>query len=86
MVPELVLETTQVLLDITAKNAQELALQIRNIITHGMREVLNAREQERRQEVTPPVTRTRRTRSEGSDDDEGDDDDDVNSVGAGAAA
>ena len=41
---------------------------------------------ERRQEVTPPVARTRRTRSEVSDDDEGDDDDDANSVGAGAAA
>ena len=40
----------------------------------------------RRQEVTPPVARTRRTRSEVSDDDEGDDDDDANSVGAGAAA
>ena len=51
-----------------------------------LREVLNAREQERRQEVTPPVARTRRTRSEVSDDDEGDDDDDANSVGAGAAA
>ena len=51
-----------------------------------LREVLNAREQERRQEVTPPVACTRRTRSEGSDDDEGDDDDDANSVGAGAAA
>ena len=56
-----------------------------------LREVLNAREKERRQEVTPPVARTRRTRSEVSDDDEGDDDegdddDDANSVGAGAAA
>ena len=51
-----------------------------------LREVLNAREQERRQEVTPPVARTRRTRREVSDDDEGDDDDDANSVGAGAAA
>ena len=51
-----------------------------------LREVLNAREKERRQEVTPPVACTRRTRSEVSDDDEGDDDDDANSVGAGAAA
>ena len=51
-----------------------------------LREVLNAREQERRQEAAPPVARTRRTRSEVSDDDEGDDDDDANSVGAGAAA
>ena len=51
-----------------------------------LREVLNAREKERRQEVTPPVARTRRTRSEVSDDDEGDDDDDANRVGAGAAA
>ena len=53
--------------------------------------MLNAREKERRQEVTPPVARTRRTRSEVSDDDEGDDDegdddDDANRVGAGAAA
>ena len=39
-----------------------------------LREVLNAREKERRQEVTPPVARTRRARSEVSDDDEGDDD------------
>ena len=53
---------------------------------HILREVLNAREKERRQEVTPPVACTRRTRSEVSDDDEGDDDDDANSVGAGAAA
>ena len=51
-----------------------------------LREVLNAREKEQRQEVTPPVARTRRTRSEVSDDDEGDDDDDANRVGAGAAA
>ena len=51
-----------------------------------LREVLNAREQERRQEVTPPVARTRRARGEVSDDDEGDDDDDANRVGAGAAA
>ena len=50
------------------------------------REVLNAREKERRQEVTPPVARTRRARGEVSDDDEGDDDDDANRVGAGAAA
>ena len=50
-----------------------------------LREVLNAREKERRQ-VTPPVACTRRTRSEVSDDDEGDDNDDANSVGAGAAA
>ena len=49
--------------------------------------MLNAREKERRQEVTTPVACTRRTRSEVSDDDEGDDhDDDANSVGAGAAA
>ena len=47
-----------------------------------LREVLNAWEKERRQEVTL----TRRTRSEVSDNDEGDDDDDANSVGAGAAA
>ena len=51
-----------------------------------LREVLNAREKERSQEVTPPVACTRRTRSEVSDDDEGDDDDDANSVRAGAAA
>ena len=51
-----------------------------------LREVLNAREKERRQEVTPPVACTRWARSEVSDDDEGDDDDDANSVGAGAAA
>ena len=51
-----------------------------------LREVLNAREKERRQEVTPPVARTRRARGEVSDDDEGDDDDDANRVGAGAAA
>ena len=51
-----------------------------------LREVLNAREKERRQEVTPPVARTRRTRSEVSDDDKGDYDDDANRVGAGAAA
>ena len=50
-----------------------------------LREVLNAREKERRQEVTPPVARTRRARSEVSDDDEGDDDDDANRVGARAA-
>ena len=56
------------------------------LVLFALREVLNAREQERRQEVTPPVARTRRTRSEVSDDDEGDDDDDANSVGAGAAA
>ena len=43
MVPELVLETTQVLLDITAKNAQELALQIRNIITQGMDDIWRER-------------------------------------------
>ena len=51
-----------------------------------LREVLNAREKERRQEVTPPVARTRRARSEASDDDVGDGDDDANGVGAGAAA
>ena len=52
-----------------------------------LREVLNAREKERRQEVTPSVARTRRARVEVvSDDDEGDDDDDANRVGAGAAA
>ena len=45
-----------------------------------------SREKERRQEVTPPVARTRRARGEVSDDDEGDDDDDANRVGAGAAA
>ena len=50
-----------------------------------LREVLNAREKERRQEVTPPVARTRQTRSEVSDDDKGDEDDDANRVGAGAA-
>ena len=49
-----------------------------------LREVLNARERERRQEVTPPVARTRRARVEVSDD--GDGDDDANRVGAGAAA
>ena len=42
---------------------------------------------ERRQEVTPPVARTRRARGEVSDDDDDDDDDDdANRVGAGAAA
>ena len=46
-----------------------------------LQEVLNAREKERRQEVTPPVARTRRARGEVSDDD-----DDANRVGAGAAA
>ena len=51
-----------------------------------LREVLNAQEKERRQEVTPPVARTRRARGEVSDDDEGDGDDDANRVGAGAAA
>ena len=50
------------------------------------RGVLNAREKERRQEVTPPVARARRARGKVSDDDEGDDDDDANRVGAGAAA
>ena len=50
-----------------------------------LREVLNAREKERRQEVTPPVARTRQMRGEVSDDDD-DDDDDANRVGAGAAA
>ena len=49
-----------------------------------MREVLNVREKERRQEVTPPVACTRRARVEVSDDD--DDDDDDNRVGVGAAA
>ena len=39
---------------------------------------------ERRQEVTPPVARTRRARGEVSDYDDGDDDD-ANRVGAGAA-
>ena len=55
--------------------------------TRVLREVLNVREKERRQEVTPPVARTstRRARGEVSDDDEGDDDD-ANRVGAGAAA
>ena len=43
-------------------------------------------QKEQRQEVTPPVARTRRARGEVSDDDEGDDDDDANRVGAGAAA
>ena len=51
-----------------------------------LREMLNAREKERRQEAAPPVARNRRARGEVSDDDEGDDDDDANSVGAGAAA
>ena len=50
-----------------------------------LREVLNVREKERRQEVTPPVACTRRARVEVSDDDD-DDDDDANRVGAGAAA
>ena len=50
-----------------------------------LREVL-ARQKERRQEVTPPIARTRRAHVEVSDDDEGDDDDDANMVGAGAAA
>ena len=49
-----------------------------------LREVLNVREKERRQEVTPPVACTRRARVEVSDDD--DDDDDDNRVGVGAAA
>ena len=47
--------------------------------------MLNARDKERRQEVTPPVACTRRARGEVSDDDEGDDDD-ANRVGAGTAA
>ena len=50
-----------------------------------LREVLNAREKERRQEVTPPVARSRWARGEVSDDNDGNDDD-ANSVGAGAAA
>ena len=52
------------------------------------REVLNAREEERRQEVTLPVARTRRARVcvAVSDDDEGDGDDDINRIGAAAAA
>ena len=50
-----------------------------------LREVLNAQEKERRQEVTPPIARTRRAHVEVSDDDD-DDDDDANRVGAGAAA
>jgi hypothetical protein len=49
-----------------------------------LRDVLNVREKERRQEVTPPVACARRGRVEASDDD--DDDDDVNRVGVGAAA
>ena len=50
-------------------------------------QVLNAREKERRQEVTHPVARTRWARGEVSDDDEGDDDDDdAIRVGAGGAA
>ena len=48
-----------------------------------LREVLNVREKERRQEVTPPVACARRARVEVSDDD---DDDDDNRVGVGAAA
>ena len=53
-----------------------------------MREVLNVREKERRQEVTPPVACARRARVEVSDDDDDDDDDydDYNRVGVGAAA
>ena len=58
---------------------------VENEARRVLREVLNAREKERKQEVTPPVARTKRTRSEVSDD-EGDDDDDANRVGAGAAA
>ena len=50
-----------------------------------LRKVLNTREKERRQGVTPPVARTRRARGEVSDDDNGDDDD-ANRVCAGAAA
>ena len=50
-----------------------------------LREVLNAREKVRRQEVTPPVAYSRRARVEVSDNDD-DDDDDANKVGAGAAA
>ena len=43
--------------------------------------------QMRRQEVTPPVARTRRARGEVmSDDDKGDDDDEANRVDAGGAA
>ena len=41
-----------------------------------LRVVLNVREKERRQEVTPPVACTRRARVEVSDDDDDDDDDD----------
>ena len=48
-----------------------------------LRRLLNVREKERRQEVTPPVACTRRARVEVSDDD---DDDDDNRVGVGAAA
>ena len=48
-----------------------------------LREVLNVREKERRQEVTPPVACARRACVEVSDDD---DDDDNNRVGVGAAA
>ena len=53
-----------------------------------LREVLNVREKERRQEVTPPVACARRARVEVSDDDDDDDDDydDYNRVGVGAAA
>ena len=40
-----------------------------------LREVLNVREKERRQEVTPPVACARRARVEVSDDDDDDDDD-----------
>ena len=47
--------------------------------------MLNAREKERRQELTPPVARTRRARGEVSDDDAGDNGD-ASRVGAGAAA
>ena len=51
-----------------------------------LREVLNVREKERRQEVTPPVAYARRTRVEVMSDDDDDDDDDANRVGAGGAA
>ena len=60
--------------------------EVRRVLREASTEVLNAREKERRQEVTPQVARTRRARGEVSDDDEGGGDDDANRVGAGAAA
>ena len=69
-----------------SKHVMKQVLGIRNeAACRVLRDVLNVREKERRQEVTPPVACARQGRVEASDDD--DDDDDVNRVGVmGAAA